>query len=741
MSEYRDVIKSKEWKAPSAGFAPTFLPDCLFPFQRACVEWACRKGRAALFEDCGLGKTLQQLVWAENVWQHTAGRVLLLAPLAVADQTVREGARFGISIQRVHEPEEVGASGIFVTNYDRAERFLTDGNAWSGLVLDESSILKAHTGATRNEIISNSRRIPYRLACTATPSPNDHTELGNHAEFLGVMSRTEMLASFFVHDGGKTSVWRLKGHAESEFWKWVAGWAIMLRKPSDLGFSDDGFTLPILEIKPHVLDSGIVTEGHIFAMAARTLEDQRAAKRKTLEMRCAEVAALVSAESDQQWLIWCDLNDEGDRLAELIPDAVQVSGSDTDDHKAAALLGFADGSVRKLISKVKIAGFGMNWQSCARMAFVGPSHSYESFYQAVRRCWRFGQKRPVHVHVISTDVESEILANVQRKQADADRMADGMVIHMSEITKGEIAGADRQIDEYRTAKQGSDRFNAYLGDCVEGVSGLSSDSIHYTIFSPPFASLYTYSNSPFDMGNVKDDAEFFKQFRFLVSELLRVTMPGRLLSFHCMNMPTSKERDGYIGIRDFRGALIKTFCDAGWIYHSEVCIWKDPVTAMQRTKALGLLHKQIRKDSCMSRQGIPDFLVTMRKPGDNPERVRHGGDLPVDLWQQYASPVWMDINPSDTLQRKSAREEADERHICPLQLEVIRRALHLWSNPGDLVLSPFMGIGSEGVAALRMGRRFVGYELKQSYFKQAVANLTAAEAEIHGQQSFLGHIA
>jgi hypothetical protein len=731
MSEYRDVIASKRWTAPACGFDPVYLPDCLKDFQRACVRWACLKGRAALFEDCGLGKTLQQLVWAQNILDHTAGRVLIMAPLAVADQTVREGAKFGITVMRAHEPDDVSDVGIYVTNYDRAERFLA--MRWDGIVLDESSILKSHTGATRNAIIDGSKQIPYRLACTATPSPNDHTELGNHAEFLGVMSRTEMLASFFVHDGGETSVWRLKGHAEAEFWKWCAGWAIMLRKPSDLGFSDEGYELPPLIITPHILESGIVDEGNLFAMPARTLESQRAAKRKTLDMRCCKVASLVELEPDQQWMAWCDLNDEGDMLTELIPDAVQVAGADTDEDKAARLIGFSDGSVKRLVSKVKIAGFGMNWQTCARMAFVGPSHSYEAFYQAVRRCWRFGQTRPVHVHVVSTDVEAEILANVQRKQADADRMADGMVKHMSEITKAEISGTERQEDTYRTAKQGAGRFDAYLGDCVEGVSGLPSDSIGYTIFSPPFASLYTYSNSPFDMGNVKDDAEFFKQFRFLVSELLRVTIPGRLLSFHCMNMPTSKERDGYIGIRDFRGELIRTFVEAGWIYHSEVCIWKDPVTAMQRTKALGLLHKTIRKDSSMSRQGIADYLVTMRKPGINPDRIPHGEDLPVSLWQQYASPVWMDINPSDTLQRESAREEADERHVCPLQLEVIRRAMHLWSKPDDLVLSPFMGIGSEGVAALRMGRRFVGYELKSSYYKQAVANLSAAEMEQQGQ--------
>jgi len=269
-----------------------------------------------------------------------------------------------------------------------------------------------------------------------------------------------------------------------------------------------------------------------------------------------------------------------------------------------------------------------------------------------------------------------------------------------------------------------------MGDCVEVVGEMESNSIDYSIYSPPFASLYTYSNSERDMGNCKTHSEFYSHFQFLARDLLRVLKPGRLMSFHCMNLPTSKERDGYIGISDFRGDLIRIFQAAGFIYHSEVCIWKDPVTAMQRTKALGLLHKTIRKDSAMSRQGIADYLVTMRKPGENPEPISHTSDeFPVSLWQRYASPVWFDINPSRTLQKESARDEKDERHICPLQLDVIERALELWTNPGDLVLSPFAGIGSEGYCALKMNRRFVGVELKPSYFEQCVANLEAAEAE------------
>ena len=269
-------------------------------------------------------------------------------------------------------------------------------------------------------------------------------------------------------------------------------------------------------------------------------------------------------------------------------------------------------------------------------------------------------------------------------------------------------------------------YTLIMGDCVEVLSGLPSKSIDYSIFSPPFSSLYTYSNSPRDMGNCRTDAEFFEHFGYLVAELRRVMKPGHNVSFHCMLMPTSKERDGYIGLRDFRGDLIRAFQSHGFIYASEVCIWKDPVTAMQRTKALGLLHKTVRENACMSRQGIPDYLVTMRAPGDMVDRVRHGADYPVQKWQKIASPIWMDIDPSDTLQYQSAREHDDERHICPLQLEVIRRGVELWTNPGDVVLSPFAGIGSEGHVALQMGRRFIGVELKNSYYQQAARNLHAA---------------
>ncbi|MBV9309181.1 MAG: site-specific DNA-methyltransferase [Solirubrobacterales bacterium] len=367
------------------------------------------------------------------------------------------------------------------------------------------------------------------------------------------------------------------------------------------------------------------------------------------------------------------------------------------------------------------------------MAFVGLSDSWEEYYQAVRRCWRYGQQHAVTVHVVSADVEGAVVANLRRKEADAARLAEKMVAHMSDLSTAALHGMRRDSATYTRDIAAASDWTMHLGDCVDVARELPDASVDFSIFSPPFASLYTYSNSERDMGNCADHAEFFRHFTYLVPELWRLTKPGRLCSVHCMNLPTSKVRDGVIGLTDFRGDVIRAFQAARWIYHSEVVIWKDPVTAMQRTKALGLLHKQIKKDSAMSRQGIPDYLVTFRKPGENADPITHSAEeFPVSLWQRYASPVWMDINPSDTLQHRSVREHEDERHICPLQLEVIRRALLLWSNPDDVVFSPFAGIASEGVVALEEGRRFIGVELKRAYWEQGCANLAATKQSAHG---------
>jgi hypothetical protein len=527
----------------------------------------------------------------------------------------------------------------------------------------------------------------------------------------------------------------------------------MIRKPSDLGYSDGRFILPALKIEQVEVDAHEAELGFLFPMEASTLQERQQARRSSIGER-AGIAAQMVNEAAEQWLVWCDRNDEADALKKMIPGAVEVRGSDTPEHKIKSAQGFASGDIRVLVSKPSMFGYGLNFQNCHNVAFVGLSDSYEQYYQAVRRVWRFGQEREVNVYVITSTLEGAVVKNIERKERDAMAMAESMVEHMHAINEENLKGTQRTSSAYVKDEAEGRGWKVYLEDTVEMHRRLETGSVDYMVFSPPFSSLYTYSASDRDMGNSKDDQEFFEHYKFLVQEQFRTLRPGRLLSFHCMNLPTSKAHNGYIGLKDFRGDMIRLYQDAGFIFHSEVVIWKDPVTAMQRTKALGLLHKQIVKDSAMSRQGIPDYLVTMRKPGENTkpiagefdhyvgeesEQVGHGR-FSIDVWQRYASPVWMDINQSNTLQKTSAREEKDERHIAPLQLDVIHRALQMWSLPGDLVVSPFAGIGSEGYEAIKMGRRFIGAELKPSYWQQAVKNLQAAEAEANDGLLFTGTV-
>lgn len=753
MTPYQYFLNGKRITHQSAGFSDARnirLSAKLFPWQRDLVHWALRVGRADHWCDCGLGKTFMQLEWARVVHERTNKNVLILTPLAVAGQTKREGEKFGVGVTVCKSGSDV-RSGINVANYERLGKF--DPAKFGALVCDESSILKSYEGSTRQQIQDFATNIPYRLGASATPAPNDFMELGTQSEFVGSLTRAEMLATFFVHDGGETSKWRLKRHAEDEFWKWISTWAVYVRKPSDLGYPDAGFDLPALKVNHHIVQSQAL-DGDLFAVEAKTLSERRGARKASLDDRI-DVATGLAMGSKDPWVIWCNLNAESEALRKSITGAVEVTGSMSLEAKEEALESFASGHSRVIISKPSIAGFGLNWQHCHNMAFVGLSDSFEQYYQATRRCWRFGQTHPVNVHVVTSQAEGAVVENIARKERDANKMAERIAEHMRDLMRTEVVGVRHGGADVNGKEMSGDGWRAILGDCVDALRVEPDGSVDYSIFSPPFASLYTYSDALADMGNCRTHSEFYDHFRFCVAELFRVTKHGRNLSFHCMNLPASKERDGFIGIWDFRGDLIRLFQEAGFIYHSEVCIWKDPVTAMQRTKAIGLLYKQLRKDSTISRQGIADYLVTMRKPGINPDPVtklappigstyKHACNVPpnefsVDEWQEYASPVWdvtnypdpvwMDIKPGDTLQRESAREAEDERHICPLQLEVIRRGVRLWSNPGDTILSPFMGIGSEGYVAIQMGRKFLGMELKESYFAQAVANLKTAHQQ------------
>ena len=528
----------------------------LFPFQQKVVRWALRRGRAAIFADCGLGKSFMQLEWA----RHLPGDVLVLTPLAVAQQTVEEGRRFGIPCAYATTASEI-TKRITITNYERLENF--EASRFCGVVLDESSILKAFDGKTRTTLIDTFAKTPFRLCCTATPSPNDYMELGNHSEFLGVMSRMEMLAMFFVHDGGETQVWRIKGHARDKFWEWVCSWAVMFRKPSDVGDSDKGFDLPPLRYQQHSVHVTKPSVGYLFAMEAQGLGDRLIARRESVSERVTTCAKLVN-DTRGAWLVWCHLNSESAQLTAAIDGAVEVKGSDPSAIKAARLLDFAKGKIRVLVSKPSIAGFGMNFQRCHQMAFVGLSDSYEELYQATRRCWRFGQTQPVQVHLISATTEGAVIANIRRKEQEAEGMAQAMVAAMRTTQTLALSGkAQHMTTPYQTDRQQGKAWEMRLGDCVEELRTLQENSIHYSVFSPPFSSLYVYSNSERDLGNSMTHEQFFEHFTFVITELYRVLMPGRLVSVHCMNLPTSKVRDGVIGLRDFRGEIIRAFSEAG----------------------------------------------------------------------------------------------------------------------------------------------------------------------------------
>lgn len=439
MKDYNDFLKSKARSVPCCGFAfdKSEMNPSLFEWQKDIVCWALKKGKAALFEDCGLGKTLQQLEWCRLISEHTDMPTIILAPLAVSQQTEREGAKFGYTVNICRTQNDV-VDGINITNYEMLEHF--DLSQFGGIALDESSILKHYSSKMRTQIIQTCENVPYKLSCTATPSPNDYMELGNQSEFLGVMKRTEMLATFFVHDGGQTSKWRLKGHAESDFWKWLSGWAVVLTNPADLGYSSDGYDLPELNVEYITVPSA--------DKLASTLSERRTARRNSLEDRCKTAAELIANDPDNQWLMWCDLNDEADTLTSMIEGAVEVRGSDKGDIKTERLKGFTDGDVKRLVTKPSIAGFGLNWQKCHNMIFVGLSDSYEMMYQAIRRCWRFGQAEKVNVYIVISEAEGNVRENIERKEQQCLRMSAEMVKHTKDILSDEIKSTVRFTEEY-----------------------------------------------------------------------------------------------------------------------------------------------------------------------------------------------------------------------------------------------------------------------------------------------------
>ena len=717
---YKEFIESKRHKIEDSGFEveEKALNSKLFDFQKFLVKKSLKLGKCAIFADCGLGKTFIQLEWAKEVVNHTNKPVLILCPLAVAKQTIQEKEKFNVSceISKYNKNIEIRPQ-IYISNYEQIDNI--DCSIFSGIVIDESSILKCFQGQMRNKIIENFAKTPYKLACTATPSPNDEIELGNHSEFLNIMSSIDMVAKFFTtnKDRIEGNKYRLKKYAVEDFYRWIKSWAIVCSKPSDLGnFDNTGYELPKLELIEERLETPKQNNGKLFNDMAINAMDYNSELRRTKEQRLKKVVEIVSSKPNEQFIVWIKQNEEGQYLSKILTEAKEVKGSDSIEYKENTLLDFAKGKFRILITKAKIAQYGLNFQNCNNQIFASLDFSFEGSYQAIRRSYRFGQKNKVNIYLITTDTMQNVIEAIKTKQDKFIKMREG-ILKVNEIMQ-------KEEREELQAPYIADTFELYNGDCVELIKNLKDESIDYSFFSPPFGALYVFSNNPQDMSNVKSDDEFYEHFKYLIPELKRVLKKGRLVTIHLMQGTTLKGRDGYFSIKDFRGDLIRLFQKEGFYFHAETMIRKDPKTAAIRTKNHQLMWGTTKKDSSIVRSGLADYLITFRKPGENQVPIKN--NIPFDLWCKIAEPVWLEINESDTL--PSQKDIKDEKHITATQLTPIEWLYMMYCNKGEIVLSPFSGIGSEGYVAVKTGRKYIGFELKPSYFNQSIINLQVADS-------------
>lgn len=752
--KYEEFLKTKQKSIIESGFNidDSDLNPMLFDFQKFTIKRALKAGKYAVFADTGQGKTAMQLSIANQVLKHTSENVLILAPLAVTGQTIKEGKKFGYEITKYDQRIScLPFKSIYITNYEQLENI--DTYDFGCVCLDESSILKNETGKYRNLLIEKFKNTPYKFCFSASPAPNDPTEIGNHAEFLDIMTHNEMLAMYFVNDSKKQkgSKWRLKGHAHERFYEFVSTWAIMYSHPKDIGFPNNSFDLPELEVIEKVVKTPL-PEGVLFPGQAVSATDYHSSLRETEKERIAETISLLEEINNEQVIIWTKQNPEADsihrQLIKLGYDCRNVQGSDSPEKKEKDLLGFANGDYQILITKEKIASMGLNYQNCKYQIFNSIDFSFEQSYQAMRRSWRFGQKNKVTVWMITTDRMINVVKTQKDKHKEFKKMQSEMTKAVNKNINNELATRIFNVDDVKT-----DKYWLMHGDCVQRIKEVPDNSVDIVIFSPPFADLYVYSDHIEDMGNVTDYNQFKEQFAYLVKELKRVIKPGRLICVHSMNLPTLKSRDGYIGLRRFNAMIGDLFENEDMFLHSEHAVWKDPLLAAVRTKTKGLAHKTLMKDSSEVRTGIFDLIQCFKTKEQNETPINHDllrNYIPMHehdkfprtvegfneywgydkeskydretqyshhIWQRYASPVWMDIRETKTLQYMNARGNNDEKHICPLQLPVIERLLTLYSKKGETCLSPFGGIGSEGYQALKMDRKSISIELKESYFE------------------------
>ncbi len=727
---YDECINQKLRTAQSIGFKPPLpLNKHLFEWQIPILEWAIQRGRAALFKDTGTGKTLDELEWCRQVHAHTDLPTLICVPLVVAAQTVREGVKFGIEAKHVREPADI-INGINVVNYDRVNKF--EEIKFGGVALDEASILRDFMGKTRLYLTERFSDTPYRSVYTATPAPNDFEEIGTQAEFLGICSYTQMLATYFINDTADTGTWRLKKHAEDAFWKWVASWGIAMSKPSDLGFSDEGFILPPLNLNPvwvEVDERGIEGSGQLLRadkLSAMTFHQEM---RLTLEDRIKAVQEIVAGKPNEPWAVWCNIDVEQRALEKALKGkCISVFGSLDADEKEKRILQWLDGDQPYFVTKSKICGRGMNFQHCQNVIYF-PTFSFEDYYQTIRRFWRFGQTKPVNCYVVLPRTAENVMQSIKRKMEQHEVMRE-----LVKFSKDSLITKEDKPTVINTEikTEMSANWTSHLGDAVRVArEKIKDESVGFSVFSPPFADLFTYSNDVQDMGNCGGLADFMVQFGFLIDELHRVMMPGREVAVHCCDLMATKWKHGAIEFQDFSGEISRAFRARQFLLHSRITIWKSPVVEQERTKAHGLLQKTMLKDSSCARVGAPDYLLVIRKRGVNPKPINHTKkSFPLEQWQEWASPVWMTVDQGNVMKNyKTARAGKDERHICPLQLDVINRALVLWSRKGDLVYSPFSGVASEGYCSVKKGRKFIGSELKKEYWETGLTNMRRADDE------------
>lgn len=773
---YQEFLETKKIKVDPKGFE---LPDSelnplLYDYQKDIAKIALWKGRFLLMQDTGLGKSAELLEWAYHVRNHVNKPILIVAPLGVTYQLVKEGEKFNRPINRIRERHEIVDNDIYIINYDILHKFEKIAKKLGGIVFDESSIFKGLSSKTRKVALKIVKNIPFRLCASATASPNDYDELLRQAEILGIMKEKEAKALFFIQDGNSANKWRLKKHATDDFWEWVSEWAIAMRKPSDLGYSDDNYHISDLYIHEIVVDGKPYKnqkgQTSLFPMVASTLSERREARRSTITERVEEVKRLLDGDikeyipdydpENEPMTAWREYLNEADEVTSIMPEFVDIRGSDSIDEKEDKIRAFTESQNMKIVTDPRMFGHGMNWQHSRIQFFIGLSDSFESIYQAIRRQWRNFQMRDVHVFFITATTQGNVVLNVKRKEEQHNKLYEEIVARMAKHYDRNQSQIGRQEMEYKVDKFETEHATVYLGDSAEMLDNELKDSVALTITSVPFPGMYAYTNSVRDAGNCVTGEETTKHIQYIMEQVYRLTMPGRLCCIHLTQEPLFKWKDGHVGRLDFRGDVIRMMQNMGWVYWSEVSIVKNPQMKAMRTNDSGLTQSSVHKDMVRAAPAMNDYVVIFKKLGENPAPVpalispkyeKEDGWLTMNDWIAYAhgvwqfendsdllplpEQIWLDIQETDVLRLNGkqshiqGRHEDDEKHLCPLQNGVVERLLKMYSNPGELILDPFNGQGTTGYWSIVNDRDYVGCELKPSYWELSKLVIESAEIE------------